>query len=1122
MGLMTTDRGLRAVRVAAFAAVAVFLALPPSPARAYLYDTAGANLVRWNASSPTGIWNDATKTLSWSFNAINFPQANWPTVAQAGAAFQNSYLTIQDTNPLGSSIKFNRLPDTNSVPVANDGKLQMSLAPNPASDYYGTNISGDFAVTYVQSNAVTGALLDADIVFNGGPAFFTWSTSGPPAPGGTNDIEVTSVHEQFHTIGSGHPVYYYSAVWWIGRYPETLMFDRCLGPDDRVLVRTLYPAGTALSTISGTVSLASGGAAVDRAVVVATDANGIPQATVVTNAAGQFAINVPPGTGYTLTAHHGTAISYNADIDFSGATNFTNFNPLVGVDASANIAGRNFTVVAGIPTMTLTRLALSSVANLTNGNATQTLFLGKNTSTGIKLEFTGIVGDGPITAVDFGPGITVTTGATGASNNAGHVVCAVTADVNAGATAGVRNLTALRGTERILVPSFIEVTDVGALSVTPGVQNPAAATLPFSAPDQPLLQIDLAATAVEDLRIRKLRFAIGGSGPAVPNIHLWLDGGSTPGLVDGTDTRLFSGNAYANNPIDETIGVTPPGTVLFDNLALTIPKGTTRTLLLTANMPASGSGTYIASFDPTSAANITVHGTYWGDVCVPAGGIVTGGTQTLGLLAVGGLSQIHTTVPQNVIPIGGATDETQITLLGTVTSSSGTVGMEVEAKPVGTAFTGTGTFSAPTTSASGTSFVIPVTGLVSGTAYHWQARALSSVGGPSAWVSFGANAESETDFSVDTSITGAPNGLQQFEADGTTVIPLGGTARGSVVLQANGGTNGQGLPVRVEIEVQPSGSTFTGVAQYVSGYGATGTPLSVPFSGLTNDYHWQARCATAFGSSSGFVAFDPAAVHFHLDEISTISASAGCIGKASETRDGGGLLWIAAGATLLLLTFLKAGARKTPVALVMLACIGAAAHAEEDRPLPRSLAESPPLEPSPSFMTLDASLGVLFMDMDFKALGTDFVNRQVSGTGTAVLGLEALVDLAPDWRLGLTTEAALWGDIRILAVGPVASWCFSGSPPNATSELGDAQHFLKLGLFYEKLDVTKSNFGSFDASFGARLGYELRLSLGNRWSMSIGAALQYSQWNYSPTILSGDDKIGGFGGLITVGAAWLP
>src|SRR5437660_9856244 len=108
---MSNDRGLVAVRLGAMAAVTAFLTLLPAPAGAYLYDTVGGNPVRWGPGSPPTIWNDATKTLSWSFNQINFPQGNWPTAAQAGAAFQNSYQTLADT--LGTSIRFNRLPDTN-------------------------------------------------------------------------------------------------------------------------------------------------------------------------------------------------------------------------------------------------------------------------------------------------------------------------------------------------------------------------------------------------------------------------------------------------------------------------------------------------------------------------------------------------------------------------------------------------------------------------------------------------------------------------------------------------------------------------------------------------------------------------------------------------------------------------------------------------------------------------------------------------------------------------------------------------------------------------------------------------------------------------------------------------
>jgi hypothetical protein len=162
------------------------------------------------------------------------------------------------------------------------------------------------------------------------------------------------------------------------------------------------------------------------------------------------------------------------------------------------------------------------------------------------------------------------------------------------------------------------------------------------------------------------------------------------------------------------------------------------------------------------------------------------------------------------------------------------------------------------------------------------------------------------------------------------------------------------------------------------------------------------------------------------------------------------------------------------------------------------------------------------MDMSFDALGTDLIKRKVSGMGTAVIGVEALFEVVQDWNLGLAAELDYWGDTRIIAVGPVASWRFSGSHVNNVTRYSDTEHYVRLGLYYEKLTIAKSNFGSFDSTFGVRLGYELHMALGDGWFVTLGAQFQYSQWQYSPTVLSGDDKIGGFGGLISIGAAYLP
>jgi hypothetical protein len=912
-----------------------------------------------------------------------------------------------------------------------------------------------------------------------------------------------------------------------------------------------------LGIITGNVSVTGGGGgAANLAVVVATDGNGVPQATQTTDSGGFYSINVPAGAGYTVTAHHFSNINYNSDIDFSTATDFVNSTTTAAftVTAGATTAGHDFTVAGGTPTMGLSLLALSSVANLDVLNASQTLFFNKANTYNVKLECPGTTGAGNITGVNMGPGITCTTGATTASNNPGFVVVAVNCVVAPAAVAGCRNVSFNRGAERCFAPSFVEVLDTGTLTVATGTQNPAAASAAFGVANQPLLQFTLTANAVEDIRIRKLQFNLAGVGPALPAVRLWKDNGTTAGQQDAGDTRIFSGNAYANSPVSETITATPPGTIVFDNLCLSLLAGTTTTFLLTADMPAAGAGGYTVNFDPTVAANVTAHGMFWGDVLISggvtpngviSGGNVVGGTQSLGNLAVGTLSQQHTSAPTNVIPVGGSTNEAQITLRGIVTASTGTVGLEVEAKPVGTAFTGAGTVATAASFASGTLITANVTGLVSGTGYHWRARALSSASAPSGWTSFGGNAETAADFTCDTSTTPIPTALMQFDSDGVTLLPVGGSAKGIVYVQATTSTNNQGFPVRLEFEVQPTGTAFSGTPNFATGFAATPTPLQVQLQLPTNDYHWQVRAATATGSASAYVNFNAAAIHFHLDAFQEIKASAGCIGRASGTPGGSWMIWVAAGAALFGLSFRTGAARKAAATLVVLVCLGSAALAAEDGSLPRSLAEEYPgtqpaatetfwpevavASPEPaaaaaekSFMTLDAYLGWLLMDMSFDALGTDLIKRKVSGTGAAVIGVEALFEVVRDWNLGLAAELDYWGDTRIIAVGPVASWRFSGSHVNNVTRYSDTEHYVRLGLYYEKLTIAKSNFGSFDSTFGVRLGYELHMALGDGWFVTLGAQFQYSQWQYSPTVLSGDDKIGGFGGLISIGAAYLP
>jgi hypothetical protein len=1170
---MSPAPGLGRIRVSAgkLAAVVVLLFVGSRPAPASFPKITGGAFLSWKAGSPSGIWNDGTKTLTWALYTGNFPQPNLPTAAQAGAALQNSFQSLADV--LGKTIRFAQDSDTGTPPMAQDGKITLGFFLDESQDFYFQDLTnpdgsskGILGVTYITYDTNTGTLIDADIEVNadpGGPAG-AWSSNGAAA---TSDIQNTVTHEAMHLCGSLHSIYFGSMMFPYARNPKGLLQDRCLSPDDRSFFRTVYPDAAQPTQlggqISGTVKLSTPATPVtpaDRACVVATDLKGVPQAITVTAADGTYSMNVPAGT-YTLTACHGFNSVYDGSsagsvVDFTGASDFISSTPIAGVVVSN---GGNITPAAlvannpgtAVPHM---KLELQSVlpanpgfqdAFVTPGQSATMRLMVNNSSNGAQ----PVLSTANITNVTIGTGSAgdITVAANSWTASPGPVFADgprtyvdVPFTVPANAAPGFRNVSItlnINSNESLFVPGTVKVVGSGGLTVSPAVNNPPTKGVALSAVNVPLLRFQLQSTAAipsnsEDLRIRKLTFDIAGTGPTLPAVRLWLDVG-TAGVVDGADTRLFTGGAYAAVPIGETISFTPTGPLTLDDLCIPVLDGQTINLLLTADMPATGSGDYTASITP--ATGIVTHGMFWGDVCNPTGATVTGGTQSVGAPAVGALQQLRTTGLVD-IPVGGFTPETQVSCRGTVTASSGTQGLEVEVKPLGTAFTGTGTVSSATTFANGSVITLNIPGLTNQTSYHWRARAISGTLQPSPWVSFGANAESEADFSVDSSTTNPPSALFQVEVDGATPVPLGGLIHGAIILGGTSGTNSAGLQVRLEVEAAPAGTAFTNSPSIASGFGLSGGAASVLLSSIpTGDYHWQARTVNAFGVPSTWVNFDAAPIHFHMEAIVEIKADGGCAGRASDRPTGSWVFCLGAALGLVLLG-LKRKAATGFLALLLVAGLSTVARADETEiSLPTSLSASPfefseaarlsaePLRPpAKSWISLDAYLGVLFMDFDFDTLGTDFVRRQVSGIGTAALGVEGLVEVLPDWRVGLAAEVDMWSDLRILAVGPVVTWRFSGSHRSAVSGQTDTEHFLKLGVYYEKLEISKTGFGDFDPTVGVRLGYELRLGLSDRWNILLGASLQYSQWNYSETTLGGDDKIGGFGGLISVGISWLP
>ncbi|HEX6579750.1 MAG TPA: DPP IV N-terminal domain-containing protein [Actinomycetota bacterium] len=88
-----------------------------------------------------------------------------------------------------------------------------------------------------------------------------------------------------------------------------------------------------------------------------------------------------------------------------------------------------------------------------------------------------------------------------------------------------------------------------------------------------------------------------------------------------------------------------------------------------------------------------------------------------------------------------------------------------------------------------------------------------------------------------------PSGLAQFEANGTTSIPVGATTDGtSVVLKATV-SDPDGGSVRLQVEVKPVGTAFDGSGLVTSTAVGSGSIGSATVTGLlrATGYHWRAR-----------------------------------------------------------------------------------------------------------------------------------------------------------------------------------------------------------------------------------------------------------------------------------------
>ena len=180
----------------------------------------------------------------------------------------------------------------------------------------------------------------------------------------------------------------------------------------------------------------------------------------------------------------------------------------------------------------------------------------------------------------------------------------------------------------------------------------------------------------------------------------------------------------------------------------------------------------------TIPANVPL-GTYYVGACADAPGSIFESSEANNCMASGatvqvvavpvapgspsGLGQFKTD-GTTALPVGAWTGETSVLLRLTMTDGSATDSLvpEVEIKSIAAAFDGSGLRAGSPVASTGApvSGSVTVTGLSSGTKYHWRARVRDAGGLVSGWVSYGGNAETSADVGVETT---APSGSVKID-----------------------------------------------------------------------------------------------------------------------------------------------------------------------------------------------------------------------------------------------------------------------------------------------------------------------------------------------------------------------
>lgn len=120
---------------------------------------------------------------------------------------------------------------------------------------------------------------------------------------------------------------------------------------------------------------------------------------------------------------------------------------------------------------------------------------------------------------------------------------------------------------------------------------------------------------------------------------------------------------------------------------------------------------------------------------------------------------------------------------------------------------------------------------------------------------------------------------QQYKSD-LSLLAMGGTVTDGIVYFRATVTDPDNDTVKLQVEVRPVGTAFTGAMTHESALVSSGSTASVQASGLSGDYRWQARTVDALGGASAWVPFGG------TPDFTAGASGGGGGGGGSNTREG--------------------------------------------------------------------------------------------------------------------------------------------------------------------------------------------------------------------------------------------